>query len=70
MKEEFELLRAAFQLLHKQDKSPYVLNAHYQIVNLDKDCEVDGMSLQEHIKDFLESNDVDPYEFDNDEVCC
>lgn len=70
IKEEFELLRAAFQLLSKQDKSHYVLNIHSQIVNLDADCECDGLSLQEQIKDFLECNDIDPYMYDNDEVNC
>lgn len=70
MKEEYELLRAAFQLLHKQDKSGYVLNLHSQLVNLDADVECDGMSLQEHIKDFLEGEGVDPYEFDNGDIVC
>ena len=68
MKEEFELLRAAFQLLSKQDKCSYVLNMHEQIVNLDGEVECDGSALQEQIKDFLEMNDIDPHEFENDEL--
>ena len=68
MKESDELLRAVYQLLSKQDKTPYVINIHSQTVNLDADCELDGMSLQEHIKDYLENNDIDPYLFDSDSV--
>ena len=68
MKEHDELLRAAFQLLHKQDKCRYVLDIQSQFVNLDANRECCGMGLQEQIKDYLESNDIDPYEFDNDEV--
>lgn len=65
-----ELLRAAFQLIHKQDKSPYVLNVQSQTVMLDKDTEVDGASVMDMISEFLEDNEVDPYELDNDNTYC
>ncbi len=70
MKEEYELLRAAFQLLHKQDKVNYTLNVHSQVVNLDAYMKCDGLSLQSYIKNFLEGEGVDPYEFDNTIIVC
>ena len=68
MEEHKELLRACYQLLKKQDQTCYVINIHSQTVSLDCETEVDGLSLQEHIKEYLENNEVNPEEFDNGEV--
>lgn len=68
MEEHNELLRACFQLLRKQEHSCYVINMHEQIVNLDSEVECDGAGLQDMIKDYLESNDIDIDELDNGEV--
>lgn len=56
---ELILLRAAYQLLKKQDKSFYVLNLLEQSTVWDgTDC--DGYCLMEELQYLLEDNNVDP----------
>lgn len=61
---EHILLRAAYQLLRKQDESSYVLNICEQSTVYDgADC--DGCCLMEDIGDILDENGVDKEEMDH-----
>ena len=57
---EHILLRAAYQLLKKQDQSYYVLNLLEETSVWDE-ATCDGYCLMEESKDLLEEMGIDPY---------